>query len=414
MKFIFYILLFFYIYPIDFIFLPFGITTRIYFAIFGLFFLLKDILKQKKGVKLSKSFFNLIIILALISIISSVSMIINSTEDYEFIKYFMSIFLISLAAYFICKIFLKTSKSESKWEFLKAIVHIVFAQNIIAFIFFIFPDLLSFSLGIQSVSENTVERMNQFLEIRFIGFGSQFFGAGLINGFALLSLSSLYKAKEITFFKFVLFFIILTSFGMMMARTTIVGAILCLIYMVSFKKLRYSDIRKTIKRVSVFIAMTATAYFIAIKFLSDISNKMYRFAFEIFYNINEGGTINTDSTNHLLEMYTLPKKLKTFIIGDGYYTSPTSSGYYMNTDVGYLRLLYYFGIIGLLLFLLFQYKTIRELIDEKNDFKRLSSFLLVYLLILNMKGFTDLFFLLIPILILNSFLKQKASSSIIV
>jgi hypothetical protein len=45
------------------------------------------------------------------------------------------------------------------------------------------------------------------------------------------------------------------------------------------------------------------------------------------------------------------------VIGDGhYYNKPgdASSGYYMATDVGFLRLIYYFGTIGLLIYFLLQ------------------------------------------------------------
>ena len=41
--------------------------------------------------------------------------------------------------------------------------------------------------------------------------------------------------------------------------------------------------------------------------------------------------------------------LKTMFLGDGYYTAPTGTGYYMSTDVGILRLILYWGIVPTLM-----------------------------------------------------------------
>ena len=58
-------------------------------------------------------------------------------------------------------------------------------------------------------------------------------------------------------------------------------------------------------------------------------------------------------------MYVFPETMKTWIIGDGYFVNPSrdpnylgdiTEGYYMNTDVGYLRFIFYFGLVGLIIF----------------------------------------------------------------
>ena len=56
-------------------------------------------------------------------------------------------------------------------------------------------------------------------------------------------------------------------------------------------------------------------------------------------------------------MIVWPEELRTWIIGDGYFEnsrndpnylgSATDDGFYMGTDIGYLRFIYYFGIAGL-------------------------------------------------------------------
>ncbi len=56
-------------------------------------------------------------------------------------------------------------------------------------------------------------------------------------------------------------------------------------------------------------------------------------------------------------MVIFPESLKTWVIGDGYFANSrydinylgtaTEGGFYMGTDIGYLRFLFYFGVIGL-------------------------------------------------------------------
>ena len=56
-------------------------------------------------------------------------------------------------------------------------------------------------------------------------------------------------------------------------------------------------------------------------------------------------------------MYVFPDNLKTWLIGDGYFSNPYNidpyftgrfvGGYYMSTDVGYLRFIFYSGLVGI-------------------------------------------------------------------
>lgn len=52
-----------------------------------------------------------------------------------------------------------------------------------------------------------------------------------------------------------------------------------------------------------------------------------------------------------------PQNQKTYYIGDMRWTKGDS--YYGDSDVGYVRLLFYFGVPGVILFLLYQYSIVR-------------------------------------------------------
>lgn len=72
-----------------------------------------------------------------------------------------------------------------------------------------------------------------------------------------------------------------------------------------------------------------------------------RWMFEGFFNYLDYGQFTTTSSNHLSNMFVHPS-LYTFLYGDGYYT--VGGQYYMLTDVGFLRPILFWGIIGELLY----------------------------------------------------------------
>lgn len=77
------------------------------------------------------------------------------------------------------------------------------------------------------------------------------------------------------------------------------------------------------------------------------SNDQFRiwfdWAYEPFINYFSGNTFESASSNQLKEMWELPS-VETFLWGDGRYTDPISGSYYKQTDVGYLRNIYFFGL----------------------------------------------------------------------
>ena len=92
---------------------------------------------------------------------------------------------------------------------------------------------------------------------------------------------------------------------------------------------------------------------------------------------------------------------KTWIIGDGYFSSPfdtdpyyngkRTGGYYMGTDVGYLRFIFYFGTVGLICFsiLIIQIGKICAL--KFNDEKILFYLLILLNFTIWLKVSTDIF-----------------------
>ena len=88
------------------------------------------------------------------------------------------------------------------------------------------------------------------------------------------------------------------------------------------------------------------------------ARSLFRFGFEGFFSLVEKGHWETSSTDTLQSMVVFPETLHTWLLGDGYFANSrydpnylgntTDQGFYMGTDVGYLRFIFYFGIPGLL------------------------------------------------------------------
>lgn len=90
-----------------------------------------------------------------------------------------------------------------------------------------------------------------------------------------------------------------------------------------------------------------------------------------------------------MRMYKWPNDMSTWWFGDGRMLN-LNGGYYMHTDVGYMRLIYYFGLPCTLFFvwLLFKYaKILRKGISSK-PLRYFFITLPIWFVILNLKGLT--------------------------
>lgn len=163
-------------------------------------------------------------------------------------------------------------------------------------------------------------------------------------------------------------FVYVTVVGNMIARTTIIGvgasfALWMLLGMVPSKK-SFSD-------ASVlwgWIVLIIVSFYLLCSALYSSNEKMrenLRFGFEGFFSMVEKGHWETHSNNELKEMVVWPDNPGTWILGDGYMLDPAAvedylikndvaADYdYMGTDIGYCRFIFYFGIVGLAVFIIY-------------------------------------------------------------
>lgn len=387
------ILLFFFVYPIFFKGIP--VSTRIAFSILGLVFFYIDFIHKRTSLFLG--YIPVLLVLLLIFLLSSLSVLINGTGDFEFIKYPVSIIAILVGANALIRIF-SIMNIRCSFEFIaKLFVGVVFIQSIIALLMYAFPNFYDLMMSIQQLSIDEVVKMDSLAEIRVIGFGSQYFGAGIINGLALIILAYLIRIGEFdcAILKSAVVFLTIFIVGIGMARTTFIGFGLAAILLYpgdSMLKLKINYLKRSVlffSSIIILIILGVISTFVFFPRLVSSSMPLINFALEMFLNYFNSGQLSTVSTSHLETMYIFPSRIDTYFIGDGLYTNADGL-YYMGTDVGYLRLLFYFGVVGIILYIFLQYLLLRQSTQTIRHGRILFIFIFIYILILNLKGFADL------------------------
>ena len=256
------------------------------------------------------------------------------------------------------------------------------------------------------IKEAALERTEGF---RIQGFGASFYGAGIVNGYFLIILASclsIFKWSNITKSLLYLLYIVVIVIGMMMARTTMVGALLGILVIVICFKHNLNEWVKNSIIVMIVLGVALNLFDFAMRSANFDIDTLYNFAFELLINYAEKGELTTSSTTGMWAMYsTIPTTLKTWLIGDALWMA-ADGGYYKHVDIGYLRALWYFGLFGTSMLFLYYYKTIKRIVYSNKLFGDNSRFialvLLVYVLSLNLKGSCDLFYYLAPFIFIQS------------
>ena len=190
--------------------------------------------------------------------------------------------------------------------------------------------------------------------------GSRF--SAVLTALVFLLTSSQRKVSNWMAVFYTLSFIVISSIGNMIARTTTVGMIIGIAWLIIVPFIQHASLRRE-GRSGKLIAILVTTFvliLISIALYNTVPQmkEFLRFGFEGFFNYFEAGEWETDSTSKLETMVVLPEELRTWIIGDGYFMNSrydpnylgdaTDQGFYMGTDIGYLRFIFYFGVAGLI------------------------------------------------------------------
>lgn len=150
------------------------------------------------------------------------------------------------------------------------------------------------------------------------------------------------------------------------ARTAIIGIVLATFFFV-----------KSMRQMLLIISIVITLGFIVIIFRDSY---LFSFIFEPLYNLIYNNKISSDSSDVLLSM------LKSFdlsnYLGYGLWINNDGS-YYGNTDSGYMRNFYYYGLLSIIIYILFFHLLMRTIKKTSISF---ITFLILWYLLAHVKG----------------------------
>ena len=132
----------------------------------------------------------------------------------------------------------------------------------------------------------------------------------------------------------------------MSARTSFIFVFLLLFgYFFSYFLSKDNMLKKRLLLMVCFLIFSIVIVVLLLSSMdSPVIEKMLTWSGEIFVSLFATGTVSTGSTDAMKELFFIPIE-RTFLYGDGQYLSALGE-YYMSTDIGYLRVLLYSGIIG--------------------------------------------------------------------
>lgn len=401
----------FYFFPFEFTFLP-GINTKMIMAGIGLVLLGINLGRSKESV-FNRDIFFVSLFAAAVSLAGYTSATYNGTADYSYASYLVSMWVWLSGAY--------VAVSCMRWIHGKVdcqlicdyLIAVCVAQCLIAF-------SMEFSLPLKNFVDSFLggEGFMGKNDDRLYGIGAALdvagsrFSAVLVMIAFLCSHTTQYVKTKTRLIWYLTAFAIILVIGNMIARTTTIGSIFAIILFFS-STISNSTIRQKVHIwswafSSIIIFAVILGYFYQ---TNELVHQHIRFAFEGFFSLIEEGHWEVKSNNSLLSHWEkAPASLKTWVIGDGYFQGHNFDPFYIgrfgffygDTDVGYLRFIYYFGLTGLICFISFLCYVTYVCSKKSPSFRNVFICCLLINLCVWAKVSTDIFLVFAPFLCISS------------
>lgn len=401
---------------------PFQITgfpgnTKMYLAVGGLLILGYE-LSRGQSANLDKRIFNLSILSILVSLCGIVSVVLNNTPDYAYASYLMSMWVWLGAAYFIVKLIEAVHTRIDVDIICNYLIIVCVAQCLASILIDRYPI-------VRDVVDQYVQQGQEFLKNtvgikRKYGIGANLDVAGSrFSAILIMICVLLVKANEskktILAIIYFLSFVFISVQGNAIARTTTVGMLIGISILIFYSL--YAISKPSEKRGHIITIGAIISFLIIITsvYLYNTDEQFHqdmRFGFEGFFSLAEKGEWSVSSNEKLKSMYVWPDNAKTWIIGDGYFSNPINTdpyfvgnitgGYYMGTDVGYLRFIFYFGVFGLVAFSAFMCYSAKICMESFKNNKWMFLLIIIVNFIVWLKVSTDIFVIFAPFLALSA------------
>jgi hypothetical protein len=310
---------------------------------------------SKKHFIINKQNLFLLSLLMFFLVFSALPTVYNNSFDLSVIAMYVRMFLYSTFMYFLYSIL---PKKDTLIKYLKISVYFQF------FIFlacFILPDFFKGFIYSLHTAEDFFYNSEQGYRLYFFT-SMAFFQLSLFFGFLFNFMLNLYLEKKINLLTIILCFLCGLATGRSFIIFSVIAILLCSL---------------NIKSVIAIMFGLLVIYITAINFQE---NKYIYHAFEPIIQYQSNKSFQTPSSDKLInEMLIMPSS-EQFMFGDGKYINDDKS-YYMHTDSGYLRQIFYGGILYLfscLLMSIYLIKRVSNIWFKKNRLKFFISTLVIF------------------------------------
>ena len=393
-----------YYFPIALNVLP-SLNSKMFIAALGLFVFAWEHIKNRTP-SIRKDIFPVLILGLLFSLSSYFSVAYNSTDDFVYVTYFVSMSVWLGGAYFVIYMLRKVYGTVSLKTICFYLSIVCAGHCLLAVIIDNVPILADMIDTVFAQTEKEYFEKNPRLYSIGVGFDT----AGI--RFSCVLLGTVYLIKKAATYAernfYIVLFLIIGSIGNMISRTTVVGLAVACVYLL-LSSASWLKVRLTLKNI-----LWTVGAFVLVVFLIYVGNYLYansqgfresfNYGFEGFINFYNTGSFSTHSSDLLVNSIgdILPDNVKTWIIGDGYFADPFEpNAFYMDTDMGYIRFTFYCGIIGLVIFLVYFICCTYVLCKRERGLKLFFFCLFVIQLIVWIKIPTDIFCFYALILLLD-------------
>ena len=378
-------------------------NTKNTLAAIGIMCIIFELIR-KKDFSVPRQLLILLLLSGMVSIMSLVSINYNQTPDVSYTTFIRSTLIWLSGAYAVCYLIRAVHGRID----VPLVVHYLIGACLFQCVSAM---LIEFIPAVRELVDQYVQLDQEFLKNanRLYGMGASLdvggsrFAAVLVAiAFLLVSSPGRMSIGKTTFY--VLSFAVITIIGNMIARTTLIGVLIGLLWIIVGPFISHNNETThangtgivILGTLSVILSISVVLY----NAFPDVRD-LFRFGFEGFFSLAETGQWETDSTNKLETMIIWPDNLRTWIIGDGYFENSrndpnylgnaTEDGFYMGTDIGYLRFLYYFGLAGLIWIVAFLVYSAYVCANQFKPFSWIFVMALMVGLVVWIKVSTDIF-----------------------
>lgn len=383
----------FYFFPFSFPFLPEAINTKIIMAVFGLLAFAYNSIR-KSGLYFSEPTLFSALLAAIFSIWCLFSITASNSYDTAYAQYLVSYITWMAGAY---GVYAALSLGYEKVD-LEVLIRYLAMVGVFQCIIAVLIDNVAF---VENLVDKIMFQADDYYKEhhRMYGLGAALDPAGVRFSVILIMLSHLFsnnvRVKENNYYQTSVLaaYAIITIIGAVISRTTVIGSLMGLAYIIiTLFRMRKGGF-VTIGMIQAFfwffivlaVVIASAIYFYRI---SETFQGYLRFGFEGFFNWVETGEFRTSSTDTLSTMWVWPDDVRTWLIGRGTF------GVFENfSDIGYCNFILYCGLIGLVLFsIFFLYCHIVQ--NRKfRHFDTASVLLIALTFIVWLKVTTDIFFI---------------------